>query len=104
MLGSKPASGAGTKTWALFGDTALTAVQASPSSFHKQDRSGRNCTALVDTKSEKRSALDALEFKMNKPKEHGVTTINSGLVGAPEVATTKPEKKKHADQLIVSFK
>lgn len=46
---SKPASGAGTRTWALFGDTVLTAVQASPSSFHKQDRSGRSSTALMST-------------------------------------------------------
>ncbi len=46
---SKPASGAGTRTWALFGDTVLTAVQASPSSFHRQDRSGRSSTALMST-------------------------------------------------------
>lgn len=52
-LGTSPARGAGTTTRALFGDTVLTAVQASPSSFHKQVRSGRSSTALKMKQSEK---------------------------------------------------
>lgn len=60
VFGSKPASGAGIRTWALLGDTLLTAVQASPSSFHKQDRSGRSSTALMGTEMWRNGSLKTI--------------------------------------------
>lgn len=66
MLESRPTREAGTNSWALFGDTVLTAVQASPSSFHKQERSGRSSAALKSKETECGSpSVDGSGFPTN---------------------------------------